>query len=1572
MDTNQQQNKNWQINTFADGMNSDSSDSIIANNQYRYAQNLRVVTDSNSNSGELHLIEGTHRKKLVCVDKNGNNISISGNVLSFDQINGIGVLIVRDKITGEWSIYKFDIRSMMESKKSDSEWKFGQNFSIMLSAPPEDIIVCNLIAGPFNEAIWNTEDIDENGDFTCKPICTIVRMEAEELIKIYIADGIHEVMSVQIQGDTIVDDFEELFAYQEALLPQPTVQWGEYSADKEEGGASLNGIKFQYAYRIFPAHGTQSFWSPISNTLTAYKDSVSGFETLEVDGKLQTNSNRMINIILPEANIGSGYQVDVYRVAYVMNGGQPIITRVYRGDYIDNYSIIDYGGGEEDEMTLDEFAANVNSAVIPKEIEVKGDYMFFGNVSYVEDMKNLQFQDFDARCYSAGNYYIDENNQKISNLYNLSFEEMLNIPISTLGHEEFTYNKVPWEYDNWKALDSGGYNGIGPCFKWKYNTKISTLSAHYGESPENAADNRTYRAEDVYRFGVILYDKHGRASSVKWIADIKMPPHAYSGDIETIHNYLTSLGSTRPADILYPIRCVDATDVMIDASKTKWEIKNLGITFVPINTDKDIWKDIEAYQIVQCPRTVSDKHILFQGICGYPLKANTEYPFLEHPGFITTNDQEFVLPAPQVGEGSFFAGDDLLNYWSGDEGRAILHMASSYRDAMLFVCPEFCFCPDDVKAVISERIQNLKLQKDVIYNSLQGYWYGQRGYIRENVIAFGRPDVFLPQSGTTQEISKAMINAPHHYVYISPIISTTSDEAWTAMKFTPIYKGYRSGNTNPTIASGDSVTWNGINGQTLTLKNCYLFDTTTIDLSTRFDPQWENLNWKFHLVPADSRREDYFTLFASYIDADDPEYNAIIGPYSGRGYYSIAANCIADTIRSVSYDSDTKNLRGITYIQQPGINDFDQDYNNKNFLEFFGDKNQYGYTNFHAPAHFTLCSGGAENSTRAEIHKHTIAADEYTNGYHREHKIFKMTDGPEIYDEGTKIYGRSLRPLSNAGDWGTVAASLFPIASGGSAILLSLDQDEPDSFTDVNDSIYGGAGLPNIDIRNIIDPTAVPYGGYREDAISNSKYIATPAYSKKIGNRFPSVDCFYGDCYTKPFIYYATHFVPRASNTNPSLPTYVGHTKEIITYIVPLESEIDIHGQLSNYYGPTEKATKTLKTQDWAGTMAGETVGQEQNVYMYNKAYSITPDLPTYYSTTKYDIFEPWPTRIHYTDAKSDRETIDSWRPSANINYIDLDSRYGQITAIKSYKDKLMFWQEHGSGIVQVNERTILQDNESRSIMLGTGEVFGRYDYISTTYGMKQDQRAIGESDYNLYWWDGYRREILSYTEGYQCTPLSTVKNIKSYLRQRDETAIPAVLYDHKNKEVVFNVVNGIDDSDESVVYNEYTNKFTSVYKFSPTFYSRIGDYIFTAPKNINSNTIYRYNQRQGNAYLFENEATPRVDFVVNNLSYMNKVYDTQTFAGRLYDGHSIDMSPLTFAYTTPLGQYSEANGKDIVTDREQDYKLDIPRALEDGLVPQYGNRMRGKTMQCRLESNSNNLDFSLQYITTKYRISWT
>ena len=100
---------------------------------------------------------------------------------------------------------------------------------------------------------------------------------------------------------------------------------------------------------------------------------------------------------------------------------------------------------------------------------------------------------------------------------------------------------------------------------------------------------------------------------------------------------------------------------------------------------------------------------------------------------------------------------------------------------------------------------------------------------------------------------------------------------------------------------------------------------------------------------------------------------------------------------------------------------------------------------------------------------------------------------------------------------------------------------------------------------------------------------------------------------------------------------------------------------------------------------------------------------------------------------------------------------------------------------------------------------------------------------------------------------------------------------------------------------------------------------------------------------------------------------------GNLYKKHSYGtLNDISATFITSLKQKAILEPNSI-TDREYDYRLTIPRAgryvgnppHKRWIVADWGDRLRGKTMECELASNSDDLDFSLQYIITKYRKSW-
>ena len=521
----------------------------------------------------------------------------------------------------------------------------------------------------------------------------------------------------------------------------------------------------------------------------------------------------------------------------------------------------------------------------------------------------------------------------------------------------------------------------------------------------------------------------------------------------------------------------------------------------------------------------------------------------------------------------------------------------------------------------------------------------------------------------------------------------------------------------------------------------------------------------------------------------------------------------------------------------------------------------------------------------------------------------------------------------------------YPTGSTGQCMVMKLKSPG---------KVSGQAVLnfPVVDIRR---KNSIPYGG--RNGVDYSSYISSGSVID-ISKGQTSMSIYDGDSYPGVFVYNAAH-----AWYYPSAP---GAVRQATVYVVPIESDVDLsatYGELytrldqkTNHY--SQNKVSRIETEDFI-------FQQEKNAYQYNPTYG------TIFNTIQEGAVKTsslhtntWDTRIHHSGLKINGEAIDNWLSFSANNFIDVDSRYGQITNLRLFKDKLLFWQDYASGVVSVNERTVLNDIDENQIVLGTGGVLQRFDYISTIHGMKPNQyEAETQSNTTQYWWDGYNKELLAYSGGMELMPLAKLKNITNHINKHNEVSHPSLSYDVKFNELISNVVDG-----GAIAYNEYVQQFTSIYTFLPIFRSRIGNDLLLS----SSDTIYKWNGKltsdPNTSLLFGQPAKPKVQYVVNKANAYNKVFDITTFGGRFYGGEDAGIDNLTFKFDTPLKQHSEDTGSSFITNREYDFRLAIPRNANSA----YGDRMRGKTMQCELSSSSNSTDFSLQYIITKFRMSWS
>lgn len=1372
-------NNNQQINTFTKGMDTDSSDMYIGEGSYRYAENLRVVTDKDSNSGELHIIEGTNKLFSIALSKNEQ-------LLGYTSIRNYVITIIKNN-ENKWAIYRYN---------ADNNFR-----------KPNNELNKELVAGWFTEKIW-PDDWEDGKTGKTKPLSLVTRWESDDNVKLYIATGKTNVLSINIVEDQQGSDFDNIFGVEKIKLIPVTARV------TEQTGAIIPGVVIQYAYTVYKLNGAGTTLSMLSNSVVETINEVLGY-------KSELNGEYVIEITLPEMLLDR--YVRLYRIAYSKSGQLPRVDIIY--DRQCKSTIIYDSGQSIQNISSAEFVATNKLAIYPKEIESKGDYLFAANVKYVQDKIDAKFDNFDARCYSEGNYYEEDGAiYRIGN--NATDNTLLEIKNKNIDLKHDQFNVPDSDYDpSYWAQNSEGYNGRGLCFSWRY---VYTENELYFENQYNSKITpRTYARNEVYRFGVRLFDMDGNPSSVKWIADIKMP------DTNTV-----------------PYTVYSNKDHAVGIF-----IKNISIEFTPRNTTSSYWENISKYEIVQAKRSITDSYKIAQGIVGFPMDAKNNELCL--PYFLTTQYQ-------RVESGM----EAIITDITDKSQQFNENIYEQDRSIFLFASPEYTYQKDDIQNILSRESGIYCKQVTAYIRDAYSYNYPSdenptarvSTYITKDVAPYSLTiDTKLNRSGLDLQYGLGA-ESGHRLIYLTQYIMVGPNQG---------------GNRDQVPIGGSTHS---------AKKNTY-----------------------FTNIYAEEEDQGFATTGSksiisniTYVNAQDPENFA-----SGElPTYKSSFNILPHTSKKLFNWTNPAMINSVTYDM------------------FRGE-----------------VPGANENTTIQSW------------------KNLTMTS----FDNDRISWKTSLTSVRISDDWVNKdaafgsAALTFPISPGGSIMALEFDS-APSVSNGPSDA------CPLITVANICR-SAIPYGGYNINSINNTQYISGGYYNDKNGSTVISM----GDNYITMFVYFLYHNFDNVQHDSV--------TSGAIQYIVPIESTIDLSKQSSEFLPATSRNPNMSTGKSTENTNLGIWVQAETNnvpkrfiqatdMYMYNTAYSITPDIITYSGQDTINrTSELYDSRIHYSQKKQNNELIDNWTSFKTIDYLDVDSRYGQITGLKLFKDKLIFLQENGAGVLSVNDRIILKDQESANIIVGNGGVLDRYDYFTTIYGMKPDQHVIEASNDALYWWDGYRKEIIGYTGGYNVNLLQRIKNVANYINKGAESGTPSIIYDANNKEVLFNVVN-----DECIVYNEQTQQFTAIYTFNPIYYSNVDGNIYLTDQWKTEEHLYAYNEDntdEDGPKLFESKHYLMLKYVVNKEPTYNKVFDIQTFGGRFYGGN---VEGIDINYYTPLKQHSRIRNGEGITDREYDYRLAIPRNNDDI----YGGRMRGKTMECVLTSSSNDKDFSIQYITTKYRMSWT
>lgn len=1564
MDTNTEP----QINSFAGGLNSDDDLSVVATNQYIDARNIKISSyrggeGRDNRHGSLMPVQGV---KLA-----GSFAGQSNKVVATGSIRDYGVVVCIDENENRLKIYSF--KNAIGGTVHDQDFNDIQKISLVANAP--------LLPLDKGQKYPDVFDIQLN-------------YESENNIKLYLADSIHPIMVFNISNDFLYDDLNKCLSYPEAVCKPPIFE--EYVPGKIEFGVVSYCYQLYNRYGIHTGASIQCQQIPIGNY-----DFDSKY--IKCGGKQGAISNCGVKISI---QIPSNYwhldYIKVFRVQYTQNGQMPIVSVIYdaKVDFNEQDSIDivinDVGNDPIEHISVEELNSLQGVRIIPNSLASKDGFLFAANTKTIQTTIK-DFDKWDARAFRFNGRNISTvtdvngNNSFIIDAHGKDIEDD-SVAVPPFDHDCYdgTYNNI----NKGASLYSANFvfdseyrwvGGSGKNIEWRFvissqvedscikenNTrKIGTLY-NYSQK-ENIQQNNVFyidkkfepsiiekaefdpginkntwlikslRRNEIYRYGIVLYDKYCQASPVKWIADIRTPN-------------VTEKGFQ-----------LMSSNTIVNGKRYELVIRNLGIQFMV----KSLPEGCTGYQIVRCARHESDIATISQGVLSSPVSnaysrqyegKNNEYYVTKYhmfcpTGFLTTN--------------KFIEGYDVHNQLVGD-GRDLASqcMTNIDNDKLLqFVSKEVCYQPESFKQFTKDK--KYYLQK-------QSFLFGARGDHK-----FNDDQYDSPKNGGTNTDYGILIgrNNRRNFKFVIPCISNCAVELFTGPN--------DDGDARGTFHVNDIDVINKLSKNSTI---CYLDAPFNTSYFYRTNPQsykdkgltmiglepdrvyigglGHDRPYSYALI------KDCILNFDRLYNNDDYSANKrkeksgkfiIQKAFAYIKLYEQSAGAQIFLYGDSEYDDYWFETVNINYIQDFQLVDqikWDQAFKrnfNKDNNEQASSKTYTNYAISAGGALFTnMITGGLCNDTNGNIFEQF---GNYNGGFKGDGTGGKLNKNV-CFGTG----GKCLLLSCQYKERGTAGAYSYYYPKNGNYYDSLNEKPYQIEYDDFGMTIKViRPTLLGTYLTNLRQQTT-PYGGYSfTNRLTNIYYGDGNYFESK--NKWNTV--FDGDCHVETFEYTSMHKVYGAYTKNGKDELQFPNT-HMITYSIPTESNIWCKFQHGWTFSSNARDNYASFIQAEPCEIT-EAYVQKEPEYVYNSVYSVqNTSMPfaAYDDLNPQDYNKTIDTRVYYSDLKQNDEIIDSWCKFRSSNFIDVDQEYGPITDICTFKNVLTFFQEQSFGVLSVNDRSVATDNSGQNIVLGTGGVLDRYNYYSNTYGMHKQQFCSVCTTGGLYWFDSHNNVICLF-DGYSVVQLSKQGKVQNILNKYKKNDNFKVFYNNRYNEVVFNILS----DDMQIVYNEMLGKFTSTLTipFDGAIQFFNGEYLV---KKNDTVCVYQYD------YLDESPKSTNqqllssyVKYVVAQQPLVTKVFDNQEIVTYenlqlqdvIYDQDDYFSKNHKYTWQTE-SQKIESSLEEQITLRENNHRFAIPRA--DGL---FGNRARGKVMICSIEDIKPNPATAIQYIITKYRQSWS
>ena len=307
---------------------------------------------------------------------------------------------------------------------------------------------------------------------------------------------------------------------------------------------------------------------------------------------------------------------------------------------------------------------------------------------------------------------------------------------------------------------------------------------------------------------------------------------------------------------------------------------------------------------------------------------------------------------------------------------------------------------------------------------------------------------------------------------------------------------------------------------------------------------------------------------------------------------------------------------------------------------------------------------------------------------------------------------------------------------------------------------------------------------------------------------------------------------------------------------------------------------------------------------------------------------------------------IDYWTRFLFNDYIDVTSKYGPINKIQNFKNRVVFFQDNTIGLVSVNDRSLLQDSQGTSLVIGTGGLLDSFIYLSTISGTKHHGSVINTGD-NLHFFDSSDCKWYMFTgESIQC--ISVLKNMSSWFRNNikgtiKNTDTPLLdygihgIYDMNNLRVLMTFLNG--STKETIAFNELTDSFESFYDYAPGLYIGYENKVFVTPpvsRLTTADKLYLLNRSDYGNY-FDTVYVSYITPVINPNYDSIKRFDNFEWNSEVFDGTTNKFDE-TLTYLHVFNEHQDTGEvllaySDTVVRRFRAWHTTVPFDMDDARI---------------------------------------